>query len=214
MPHTDEEPGLLALCYLNWCKSPKTWCRFFCILCTLAHGAVYAVVACLLILDLRLSSYVLLVDHVEKEWLGGGPMADTYLSVGVIVFHFLLALPYLSVAAVGSRSVKLLFFVFLCCTAELLSWLGLLVLAVVVLSYVSSELKVVVQWSVLAGMISLLFMCWTLLMMTWKKRRHEELLAMHTARVISNRNKKRKKSTMKQQHQVQESLSQEAAFRA
>ena len=96
----------------------------------------------------------------------------------------------------------------------MLSWLALLVLAVVVLSYVSSELKVVVQWSVLAGMISLLFMCWTLLMMTWKKRRQEELMAMHTARVISNRNKKRKKSTMKQQHHAQESLSHEGAFRA
>ena len=39
------EPGLMAMCYLSWCKTPKTWCRFLCFLTTLAHGILYAFMA-------------------------------------------------------------------------------------------------------------------------------------------------------------------------
>ncbi len=62
-----EDPGLCTMCYLQWCASPKFWCRALCFLVTVAHGAVYAFVACLLILDLRLTSYSPLFEVILEK---------------------------------------------------------------------------------------------------------------------------------------------------
>ena len=50
-----EEDGLCAMCFVRWFRlnSVKTWCRLGCFVATIVHGAVYALIACLLILDLR-----------------------------------------------------------------------------------------------------------------------------------------------------------------
>ncbi len=50
------------MCYLQWCRSPKTWCRALCFVVTVAHGAVYAFAACVLLLDLRLAGAALRQD--------------------------------------------------------------------------------------------------------------------------------------------------------
>ena len=55
----------------------------------------------------------------------------------------------------------------------------------------TSEFRILLQWFLLAAMISLLFMCWTLLLMTWKRRRQEIAVATYTATLISAAKAKR-----------------------
>ena len=188
-----EDPGLCAMCYLSWCKSPKTWCRFLCFMTTLTHGIIYAVLSCLLILDLQPSKYFPLLGVLKEKLFPDNdhPMLETYITCFLIIFNFLLALPYLIIAAGGTKAVCLLFFTFVVCTFELAFWLGVLIFAIISLSHVTTGLRIIFQWVIQGSMISLLFMCWTLLLMTWKKRRHEELLAIHTAKLISKRKRKR-----------------------
>ncbi len=82
----------------------------------------------------------------------------------------------------GTRDARLLFGVLLLCTLELLGWASLLAYAVVHMAYDTSSRRVLLQWAVLAAAVSLLFMTWTMLLSTWRKRRREQLVAMHTAR--------------------------------
>ena len=41
MPQSEPFVGGLV----HWCSSPKTWCRILCLLSTLVHGILYAVMA-------------------------------------------------------------------------------------------------------------------------------------------------------------------------
>ncbi len=67
MAHLEDEEqlGLCSICYVRWCSSPKVWCRVACFLTTITQGAVYAFIAGLFILDLKLSIYLpLLSDKI------------------------------------------------------------------------------------------------------------------------------------------------------
>ncbi len=85
-------------------------------------------------------------------------------------------------SAVGTRDARLLFGTLLLCSLELLGWLSVLAYAVAEFVYDTDSPRVLFQWAFLAAAVSLLFMCWTLLLATWKRRRREQLVAMHTAR--------------------------------
>ena len=98
------------------------------------------------------------------------------------------------VSAVGTRNLRLMSCALALCTLELLVWIGLLGLALAELDY-SGDRRVLAQWCSLAGAVSALFVVWTLLATTWKRRRAEARAAArqhHTARKdvqASNNNK-------------------------
>ena len=119
-------PDPSDLCYLlnlSWCRSPKTWCRFFCVLTTLTHGAIYAVLSCLIVLDLKISSFFPLMEISDRY--------EKHFCLFLLLLHFVLALPYLVLASAGTRRIALILFTFGICTMELLTWLGLLTYAVI-----------------------------------------------------------------------------------
>ena len=66
----------------------------------------------------------------------------------------------------------------------MLEWLLLLLLAIFFLSVSSTDPKVLTGWMLLSGMILTLSTTWLMLVFTWKTRRHDQLVAIHTARLI------------------------------
>ena len=160
----------------SWCKSPKTWCRFFCTLTSLAHGCLYAALACLWLFDSKLSKTFPLASVIESE-------DSNEATAGLMAVNFILIMPYLAVAAFGTKNRCLLLFVFFVNTIELFAWLGVILYAVTASNHDSRV--VLAQWGLLTAMVSLLFMCWTLLLMAWKKRRQEEAIALHSATLVN-----------------------------
>ena len=85
--------------------------------------------------------------------------------------------------------------------SQLVEWLLLLLLAVFKLSVFSTDPKVLTGWILLAGMILTLSTTWMALVLTWKTRRHDQIVAIHTARLIHSnkalgrRQTQRKKSS-------------------
>ena len=112
-----------------------------------------------------------------------GGESQTEICTLLMASNFLLAIPYLIIGASGTRdNIKMLLSVFLICTVELLMWLGLILFAVISVENVHDLL----QWIILTVMVSLLFMCWTLLLMAWKRRRMEEVEATFTATLLTS----------------------------
>jgi hypothetical protein len=186
-----EEPGLLALCYLSWCASPKTWSRLLCFLCAIVHSSSIALAAVLVLLRLPAVAYFPLLRVVLKG-LGedakeDGGVLDTLIVCAFMVAHVVMAVPYVIVAAVGSKNTCLLLVAVVNASLELFLWIAVLIVAVINLSFVTYDWSIISQWIVIGSMLTLLLLCWSLLLATWKRRRHEQIIAMHTARLISQR---------------------------
>ncbi len=167
------------------CNSSKTWCRFCCLVATLAHGFVYAAVATFVVLGIKIDKYFPLARMVRDELIATSPLTsdadvervDIYITCGLIGVNFFFALPYLAVAAYGTRSVCLLVTAIFFCTMELFQYLGVLVLAAAAASsssHVSASspdwAAAVGQWMAVGAMVSLLLITWSLLLASFKRR--------------------------------------------
>ena len=171
------------------CKSPKTWCRFACLLCSLAHGVLFGVVAALTVLNLTISDFFPIVSSLQRDHFPGwnARKFDLLVTITLVGLNFAFAIPYVVVASVGTRSSVLLIVVFFVCMVELTEWIALFIFALISFGYETSDWNLIAQWLVLSGMIVLLCATWTTTLLTWKRRRYEDVVAVHTARLISQR---------------------------
>jgi len=185
---SDAEPGVLAICCQRWCSSSKAWCRVGCAAAAVAHGAAYSFVACVLLLDRQMGRFSPLFDIAMDKFVSkddpSRPVAETHAACLLVAVHFMLAVPYLVVAAVGTRTAGLLIATFAVCSLELLAWLAALGFAMFTME-TSVDKLALIQWGVLAGAIALLFACWSLILTAWRTRRRERELAIRTARLVS-----------------------------
>jgi hypothetical protein len=178
------------------CTSCKTWCRVSCFVATVAHGSLFAAIATCVVLGIPLKDYFPLARLVRVEFASSEFAAsasaktmDLYISCALIGTNFLYAVPYIIVAAYGTRSACLLFVAFFFCTVEIFELLSLLALAVATSGYVTGDMAIVRQWLAVGLMVTLLLTTWSLLLSAWKVRWQEraEERALHTATLISGR---------------------------